>query len=104
MRDRDAVLSVRPKSGHMLPNAVRKAQLAFLDQRPDRRRGDDLGVRKERKERPLVDRARHVDGAEAAIERELALPRDGKLRSWMVTAGYVRHHDLTCAIEFRGIE
>jgi hypothetical protein len=32
------------------------------------------------------------------------MPRHGKLRSWMVAAGYVRHHDLACAIEFRGIE
>ena len=32
------------------------------------------------------------------------MPRHGKLRAWMITAGYVRHHDLAGAIEFRGIE
>ena len=79
---------------------------ALLDQRPHRRRGDDLGVREQRKQRLLIDRARGIDNgaAEATIEPELAVLRHGHLRAGMEIACYMGNDDLACALEFRGIE
>jgi hypothetical protein len=66
MRDRNAVLSVRPKSGNMLRKAVR-SELAFLDQRPDRRRGDDFGFEKSGNS---VRSSTIRDGATVALPKE----------------------------------
>ena len=106
MRERHAFLAMRLEAGNMFRNAIRKAKLAFLDQRPDRRRGDDLGVREQRKQRLLIGRARGIDHgvAEAAVERELAMPRHRHLRAGMEIAGDMGSDDLAGAIEFRGIE
>jgi hypothetical protein len=106
MRDRHIFLSMRLESGNVLRDPVGKAKFPFLDQRPDRRGGNDLGVREERKESLLIDRSHGVDdrAAEATIERELAVPRYSKLSAWMETAGDMGTNDLACALEFRGIE
>jgi hypothetical protein len=90
----------------MLRHPVRKAKFAFLDQRPDRRCRDDLGVRKQRKKRLLIDRACGIDRrtAEATVERELAVPGYGELRSRMEAACDVGSNDLACALELCGIE
>jgi hypothetical protein len=97
---------MRFEAGNMFRDPIRKAKLAFLDQRPDRRRRDDLGVRKQRKQSLLIDRARGIDrrAAKAAVERELAMPAYGHLSAWMKAAGDMGQDDLACALEFRAIE
>lgn len=105
MRDRDAILSMYPKSADMLGDPIRKAELAFLDQRPARCRRDDFGVRKQREERSLIDRAqRDRSAAQTAVKRQLAMPRDGQLRARMETFANMASNDLADAIEFPGIE
>jgi hypothetical protein len=106
MRDSNAVFSVRVESGNVFDNTVGKPKPPLLDQRPHRSGGDDLGVREQGKQRSLVDLTRRIDRgiAEGAIERELTVPRHGKLGTGMKAISDVRRHDLAGAIEFDGIE
>ena len=81
---RDVGLAARGELRQVVGDLVHEGQLAFLDQRPDRRTGQHLGLA-EQQEQVVVGR-RHLGGlglrvAVGAEQRELAVPRERDLRA-----------------------
>jgi hypothetical protein len=81
VEQRDLALAVRGEFGEVVGDPIAERQRAFLDEAPDRRRGQHLGLREQQ---PQRIGAGVVSGKGMAVgpeEGELAVPRDCDLRA-----------------------
>src|SRR6185312_16186016 len=103
----DVALAVAGEIGHVLGYAIAESERALLDQHPDRRRGDHLGVGVEEPQAVVARRRRlrlEPRLPEAAEERELAVARHGDLRAGIAPVADMSFDDRAEAVESLGTE